>query len=155
MSHEDHLKQKIHELETKLEHQRSVFENELDVRDWRAKQALSILATGDISAARDALSAFPPKYTETDQRNLWKIQENFWEKNLLDVIGEIREMTKGPYEGTDSEKWSWVRNMHCKYVTIRIDMRDGGFVLCNRYGQRISMDELRWQYNSERDDGRS
>lgn len=43
-------------------------------------------------------------------------------------------------------KWSWARNMRCKYINIRIDMRDGGFVLLNRDRERISTKDLQYQY---------
>ena len=43
-------------------------------------------------------------------------------------------------------KWSWARNMRCKYINIRIDMRDGGFVLLNRDRERLSTKDLQYQY---------
>lgn len=45
----------------------------------------------------------------------------------------------------DDSNWSWARNTRCKYIELRFDMRDGGFVMCDREG-RISIPELEWQY---------
>lgn len=41
--------------------------------------------------------------------------------------------------------WIWTRNPRCKYIDLRIDMRDGDFVLLDRSGQRISIEELEKQ----------
>lgn len=45
--------------------------------------------------------------------------------------------------------WCWARNWNCKYVNIRIDMRDGGFIFTNDRGERISLEQLKWQYKPE------
>lgn len=39
-------------------------------------------------------------------------------------------------------KWSWVENTECKYIELRIDMRDGGCIIKNRRGERITPEQL-------------
>lgn len=39
-------------------------------------------------------------------------------------------------------KWSWVENTECKYVELRIDMRDGGCIIKNRRDERITPEQL-------------
>jgi len=51
------------------------------------------------------------------------------------------------------EDWSWSRNWDCKYINLRFDMRDGGFVLTNNKGERICLEQLKWQYQSLPKDG--
>lgn len=41
--------------------------------------------------------------------------------------------------------WSWVWNPRCKYINLRIDMRDGHCVIFDRDGNRITLDELAHQ----------
>jgi hypothetical protein len=86
-----------------------------------------------------------------------KIDSNSWDKNLGDVFSFIKWATrpdseifdeKGQYKPGETD-WSWAKNMNCKYLNVRIDMRDGGFVLKNDKGQRISLDALKWQYKFE------
>lgn len=60
-------------------------------------------------------------------------------------FSEVIETIKGLL--TDLS-WSWARNHNCKYVDIRIDMRDGGFIVMDRTGERINMEQLKWQYKS-------
>ena len=73
-----------------------------------------------------------------------KIKTNTWEKpNTLEEIMEfIKQSTK------EDSDWSWARNSECKYIDLRIDMRDGGFTLSAK-GYRISLDRLKWQYSKE------
>ncbi|MBX3653248.1 MAG: hypothetical protein KF686_03625 [Ramlibacter sp.] len=35
-------------------------------------------------------------------------------------------------------RWHWGENMDCKYVEVRIDMRDGGCIIKDRHGTRIT-----------------
>lgn len=80
-------------------------------------------------------------YEETAE---WKakVESNRWEENFDEVITFIKEATK------EDSDWSWARNMDCKYINLRIDMRDGGFVIVAD-GKRISLDALKWQYRSK------
>lgn len=70
-----------------------------------------------------------------------KVNKNVWETNLLEVVAEIQKMTH------EDSAWSWARNMNCKYISLRIDMRDGAFVILDRDGYRISLAALFWQYS--------
>lgn len=93
-------------------------------------------------------------YVETPEVQA-KIDSNSWDENFDEVVAFIKQAAKEtedkyePYGNTLKPgciDWSWARNMDCKYVNIRIDMRDGGFVLVNQKGERISLDALKWQY---------
>lgn len=45
--------------------------------------------------------------------------------NLWDHVDSFIDV----YEKMKRKEWSWVRNMDCKYVELRIDMRDGGCII--------------------------
>lgn len=49
-----------------------------------------------------------------------------------------------------SGKWDWVWNPRCKYINIRIDMRDGHCVIFDRDGKQITLEELQYQNMPER-----
>jgi hypothetical protein len=94
-------------------------------------------------------------YVETPEAQA-KIDRNSWEENFDEVIAFIKQATnEEPYEADGNTlkpgaiDWSWSRNMDCKYINIRIDMRDGGFVLVNQRGERVSLDAIKWQYKSK------
>lgn len=59
---------------------------------------------------------------------------------LKDTIALIEQMAE--HGGT----WQWWKNPECKYVSIRIDMRDGGFIILGRDGKRISLADIQYQY---------
>ena len=42
--------------------------------------------------------------------------------------------------------WSWARNMQCKYIDLRIDMRDGHCILKDRDGNEIPLSKLEYQH---------
>lgn len=74
------------------------------------------------------------------------VANNTWhpKSELAHLIDQILRLTE------DGNDLSWMRNSNCKYVDIHIDMRDGGFVLMDRERNRISLEQLKWQY-SEKD----
>lgn len=76
-----------------------------------------------------------PKHTakEKNERNLW---------DHLDSVIEI-------YQKMKNKEWFWFKNMDCKYIDVRIDMRDGGCIIKQRSGVRINPEELAWQYSEE------
>ena len=39
-------------------------------------------------------------------------------------------------------KWHWCENFECKYIELRIDMRDGGCLIKDRNGNRINPADL-------------
>lgn len=93
--------------------------------------------------------AADPEYEAKIAANKWHDREEF--DAFFATIKRLSEPTKWGEKGDyapGSNRWSWARNTSCKYVELRIDMRDGGFVLTNREG-RISLPMLEWQYRSE------
>jgi len=81
-------------------------------------------------------------YKETEEFEQ-KVNSNIWELNLDKVVSAIKELR------SENSKWSWARNMRCKYITLRIDMRDGGFIITDRDGNRISIEAVKWQYKGD------
>lgn len=79
-----------------------------------------------------------PEFEKQVNCNRWHDREEFNE-----VIETIKKLSV-----EDDYSWSWAKNWDCKYVDIRIDMRDGGFVLTDREGKRINLEQLKWQYKS-------
>ena len=90
----------------------------------------------------------PEYHTEMVNKNKW-----FDIEQLQPWIDTIKTLAvDDPYEADGNTLkpgctgWSWSKNLGCKYVDIRIDMRDGGFVVLNREGERICLEQLKWQY---------
>jgi len=54
--------------------------------------------------------------------------------NLRDVLPVLKDASAG--------RWSWTENTACKYVELRIDMRDGGCIIRDRNGNRITPEQL-------------
>lgn len=81
---------------------------------------------------------------EPSDNDKQRFVDNLWEENLDEVMSFVKEAIKDPFEG-----WQWINNSRCKYVDIRIDMRDGGFIIKDRDGKRISFDQLKHQYKGE------
>lgn len=83
------------------------------------------------------------------------VEKNEWLTNFDELIAFIKRASTGKiYDSKGMEipgnsYWTWVKNNQCKYINIRIDMRDGGFVLLNRDGERISLKQLQWQYGDK------
>ncbi len=73
-----------------------------------------------------------------------KIATNTWDSidDFLAVLGEMR-----------GGKWSWMKNTKCKYVTLRVDMRDGGCIIKDRDGNRIDPKDLEYQFELPNDGG--
>ena len=59
-------------------------------------------------------------------------------KSILDKVVQVVSKSL-------NNEWSWVRNTSCKYITLRIDMRDGKVLLMNREGEEIELHELEYQ----------
>jgi hypothetical protein len=49
-----------------------------------------------------------------------------------------------------AERWSWVRNTKCKYVTLKIDTRRGAYCIEDRDGNKIDLIDLTEQYGRAR-----
>ena len=73
-----------------------------------------------------------------DKELYTKIKHNIWD-NINEVFPAIRETL-------EDIEWIWPFNSKCKYITVRIDMRDGGCILKDRNGNRISIEDLVYQY---------
>ena len=74
------------------------------------------------------------------------------EKGAMNLWDQFEEFL-AVYNKMLNEDWIWYKNMDCKYVDIRIDMRDGGCIIRNREGKRISPEQLAWQYSAETPNG--
>ena len=46
-----------------------------------------------------------------------------------------------------SADWTWVMNSKCKYISLRIDMRDGHCLILDRHDNPITLEQLQYQYN--------
>jgi len=69
-----------------------------------------------------------------------KIDENVWDK-IEDFANVYKKMRNGD--------WSWIYNSKCKYVELRVDMRNGGCIISDRSGTRIDPKDLEYQFNKE------
>lgn len=76
-----------------------------------------------------------------------KLKTNTWEKNFDEVVEVIKKLSACQDKG-DFKTWSWTksRDWRCKYISLHIDMRDGGFTIRDKDGYRISLEELKFQY---------
>lgn len=72
------------------------------------------------------------------------VQSNTWHSHeeLLSNVQQLYDLIKS------WPKWTWGNNMDCKYINIRIDMRDGGHIISNKEG-RCSLDAIKWQWSDE------
>lgn len=73
-----------------------------------------------------------PEVLEKIARNEWDHVQQFFK--VFDAL------TRG--------EWTWTANSRCKYVELRIDMRDGGCIIKDREGVRISAEQLAYQYRA-------
>lgn len=62
-----------------------------------------------------------------------KIATNTWD-SIDDFIVVLEKMRAG--------QWHWVSNPRCKYVNLRVDMRDGGCLIRDKDGNRIDPADL-------------
>lgn len=69
-----------------------------------------------------------------------KIETNTWD-SIDDFIAVLTSMR--------AEQWKWYANTRCKYVELRVDMRDGGCIIRDREGKRIDPKQLAYQYGEE------
>jgi hypothetical protein len=69
-----------------------------------------------------------------------------------DSIDDVIPVMKASMSKELPRKWSWVANSICKYIELRIDMRDGGCIIKNRRGERITPAELEYQYGKKHEE---
>lgn len=62
--------------------------------------------------------------------------------NFDEVVGVINRMRQG--------LWMWVWNTRCKYIELRIDMRDGHCIIRDKDGKRITVEQLQYQLERAR-----
>ena len=72
------------------------------------------------------------------------------EHNVWDHISDVFKV----YKLMLQDKWLWCNNPECKYIDVRIDMRDGGCLITTRNSPddkpiRISPEQLAWQYSKD------
>ena len=48
----------------------------------------------------------------------------------------------------NDRQWEWLANSKCKYISVRIDMRDGACVIKDRDGNSINLEELEYQHKA-------
>lgn len=65
-----------------------------------------------------------------------KIATNTWDH--IDGVLKVLELAR-------AGKWNWGANSQCKYIEVRIDMRDGGCILKDHEGNRIDLETLQRQ----------
>jgi len=63
------------------------------------------------------------------------------ENNTWDSIDDFNKVLKRMRAG----KWIWYKNSQCKYVDLRVDMRDGGCIIMDRDHVRIDPKDLEKQ----------
>jgi hypothetical protein len=69
------------------------------------------------------------------------------EKEQMNIWDSLDDFLK-VYTLMQNDEWTWSLNSQCKYIDLRIDMRDGA-CLIKAKGERISPERLAWQYSEE------
>lgn len=82
------------------------------------------------------------------EANQWHPREDL-QKTLDALLPLCTPDKEKPWKSISGWRWSANPDWRAKYVDIRIDMRDGGFILMDRNGKRISLDQIQAQ---DRDD---
>lgn len=101
---------------------------------YSADQVRAIIAECRRPAAMvEAVATYPDLTVEQ------KSAANIWDH--VDEVLPVIELAR-------AGKWSPYENMACKYIVLRIDMRDGGCILKNAKGERINPADLRKQYTA-------
>lgn len=65
--------------------------------------------------------------------------------NVWDSLQSVCAAVSAALTQAQAGDWVWWRNSNCKYVTIRIDMRSGHCILCDKDGERINPGDLLMQ----------
>jgi hypothetical protein len=114
----------------------------LEAHGESVKNSLRIDLQIAISRARDALQSHQPEVERSYQPSPEVVEKE--KTNTWDSLADFVKVWHAQQEG----KWAWFANSRCKYVELRIDMRDGGCIIRDREGTRISPAELAYQYRS-------
>lgn len=75
------------------------------------------------------------------------VENNEWHdrSEMNEVIKTLGQLSNPNNDIFKDWNWSRSEGMRCKYITIQIDMRDGGFILKDRDGKSISLEQIRRQ----------
>lgn len=124
----------------------------------KRKQSNAVNYSANMSASWTTAGWKPPKEEPekmvpgvncppTEEEFEKKVNANIWhDREEFDTfIAKIKSLSN---ENDPDRQWCWAYNSECKYLDIRIDMRDGGFILTNRTNKRINLAQLEWQYES-------
>lgn len=84
----------------------------------------------------DGVSAMSEELSAENLTLKQKQAANVWD-HIDDALAVIELARVG--------KWSPYENMQCKYIELRIDMRDGGCLIRDKDGNRIDVADLRKQ----------
>lgn len=84
----------------------------------------------------DGVSAMSAELSAENLTLKQKQAANVWD-HIDDALAVIELARAG--------KWSPYENMQCKYIELRIDMRDGGCLIRDKDGNRIDVADLRKQ----------
>ena len=63
---------------------------------------------------------------------------NHWHRELKTFLGRVL-----------SNDWSWAENTKFKYINIRVDTRNGSFLVYDDDQNRVDVEQVFWQYSKE------
>ena len=65
---------------------------------------------------------------------------NLWHRKVISFLQELKP-------NSDGTGWSWASNSKFKYVNIRVDTRNGNFLIFDDEHRRVSTEQVLWQYS--------
>ena len=63
---------------------------------------------------------------------------NHWHSKVRTFLAQIA-----------SPDWSWASNSRFKYLNIRVDTRNGRFLIFEDQGRRVDIEQVLWQYSKD------
>lgn len=110
--------------------------------DCKGKGSIGTITNGDTEVTRPNECWRCEGTGEYESSLAHRIEKNIWD-HVNDIIPAIASALK-------DKKWSWARSkdFKCKYIDVRIDMRSGHCLLLNSDNERISIEDLQYQYES-------
>jgi 5-formyltetrahydrofolate cyclo-ligase len=78
-----------------------------------------------------------------------KIKNSMIEKNVWHSPSKLHKAVEMVERLISDDEWQWFMNTTCKYVSFRIDMRTGFFIMLDREGKRIMPKDLKYQHSKE------
>jgi hypothetical protein len=109
---------------------------------WRHRDPVEIRQ--EIDAQIEKLVAEVERYAKAEvEDDIVRMRESNQWHHFNDVVPVLKAAQAG--------EWHWFENTRCKYIELRIDMRDLGCIIKDREGQRITPVLLASQpYSAER-----